>query len=129
MNNYDKRKIVSYLMYLGANNLYGWEMSQKFPVNGFKWVKNLSQFRESFIKNYDENSDRGYFLQRDAEYPKNVNCHKDFSFLAERKENRKGKKACLQYKRQRKICCPHKNIKTSTKSLFKTKKSTRSNSV
>ena len=26
-------------MYLEANNLYGWAMSQKLPVNGFKWKK------------------------------------------------------------------------------------------
>ena len=26
-------------------------MSQKLPVNGVKWVKNLSEFNEDFIKN------------------------------------------------------------------------------
>ena len=87
MNNYDKRKIISYLMYLDANNLYGWEMSLKLPVNGFKWVRDLSKFNESFIKNYNENSDRGYFLEVDVEYPKNLfNSHKDFTFLPERKK-------------------------------------------
>ena len=35
MKNYDKDIISSYLMYLDANNLYGWAMSQKLPVNGF----------------------------------------------------------------------------------------------
>ena len=48
--------ISSYLAYLDARNLYGWAMSQKLPVNGFKWVKTLSQFNEGFIRNYDENS-------------------------------------------------------------------------
>ena len=38
-------------------------MSQKLPVNGFKWVKELSKFNESFIKAYDENGDKGYFLK------------------------------------------------------------------
>ena len=39
MKNYDKDIISSYLMYLDANNFYGWAMSQKLPVNGFKWAK------------------------------------------------------------------------------------------
>ena len=40
MKNYDKDIISSYLMYLDANNLYGWAMSQKLPVNGFKSLEN-----------------------------------------------------------------------------------------
>ena len=39
MKNYDKNKESSYLMYLHASNLYGWAMSQKLPVIGFKWEK------------------------------------------------------------------------------------------
>ena len=58
-----KTTTSSYLMYLDANNLYGWAMSQKLPVNGFEWVENLSQFKEHFIKKYDENSDKGYFFE------------------------------------------------------------------
>ena len=71
MKNYDKKIMSLYLIYLDANNLYGWVMSQKLSVNGFKWVKKLSKFDEHFIKNYDENSDKRYFLEVDAEYPKN----------------------------------------------------------
>ena len=60
-------------------------MSQKLPVDGFKWIKKLSKFNEDFIKNYDENSDKGYFLEADVEYQKNVyNLHSDLSFLPER---------------------------------------------
>ena len=47
MKNYAKSIESSYLMYLDANNLYGLAMSQKLHVNGFKWVKNLSQFNET----------------------------------------------------------------------------------
>ena len=67
MKNYDKTTTSSYLMYLDANNLYGWAMSQKLLVNGFEWVK---KFNERFIKNYDENSDNKYFLEVNVEYPK-----------------------------------------------------------
>ena len=39
---YDKNKESSYLKYRDINNLYGWVMSQKFSVGGFKWVENIS---------------------------------------------------------------------------------------
>ena len=62
-------------------------MSQKLPINGFKWVKNLSRFNERFIKNYNESSDIGYFLEVDIDYPKELcNLHKDLPFLPERKK-------------------------------------------
>ena len=65
-------------MYLDANNLYRWAMSQKLVVDGFKWVKDLSKFNGSFIKSYNENSDKGYILEVDFEYPKNLHkLHND----------------------------------------------------
>ena len=67
MKNYDKDIISSCLMYLDASNLYWWAMSQKLPANGFKWVKNWSKFNEIFIRNYDENSDVGYFFKVDID--------------------------------------------------------------
>ena len=85
MKNYDKDITSSYLTYLDANNLYGWAMSQKLLVNGFKWVEKLSRFNERFIKNYNENSDIGYFLEVDIDYPKELfNLHKDLPFLPEK---------------------------------------------
>ena len=78
MKNYNKNIELSYLMYLDANNLYGWVMSQNLPVNGFKWVKDLSEFNEIFIRNCNENSDKGYFLEEDVDYPKRLfDLHKE----------------------------------------------------
>ena len=54
MKNYDKRIELSYLMYLNAYNLYGWAMSKKLPVNGFKWESDLLRFTENLIKNYND---------------------------------------------------------------------------
>ena len=39
MKNYDENIESSYPMYLDGNNLYGWGVSQKLQVNGFKWIK------------------------------------------------------------------------------------------
>ena len=50
MKNYDKSIKSSYLMYLDANNLYGWGMFKILPVNGFNWENDLSRFSENFIK-------------------------------------------------------------------------------
>ena len=87
MKNYDKNIESSYLTYLHASNLYGWAMSQKLPVNRFRWVHDVSRFNEDFIKNYNENSDLGYFLQIDVEYTKKIfTSHKELPFLPERKK-------------------------------------------
>ena len=69
-------------------------MSQKLPVNGFKWVKQkTSKFNEEFLKKYDENSNIGYFREVDIEYPKMLfNSHKDLPFLPERKKVKKVEK-------------------------------------
>ena len=93
MKNYDKNKESLYIQYLDANNLYGWAMSQKLPVDGFKWKKNILKFNEEFIKNYDEDSDKGYIFEVDVEYPKNLHdLHSDLPFLPERMKINKGSK-------------------------------------
>ena len=85
MKDYDKNKESSYLKYWDVNNLYGWAMSQKLPVNNFEWIKDTSQFNEDFIKNYNEESDEGYFLEVDVQYPEKLHeLHNDLLFLSER---------------------------------------------
>ena len=55
-----------------CNNLYGWAMSQKLPVNKFEWIEGTSQFNEDFIKNYIKESYEGYFLKVNVYYPKKL---------------------------------------------------------
>ena len=84
LKNHDKNKESSYIEYLDVNNLCGWAMSKKLPVRDFKWLDNLSMFTEEFIKNYDENGDKGYILDVDVEYPEKLrSMYSDLPFLPE----------------------------------------------
>ena len=93
MKNHDKSIKSSYLMYWDANHLYGWKMSKKALINGFEWENDPSRFNESFIKNYNEDSDVVYFLEVNIEYPKQLwSFHKYLPFLPERKKLEKVEK-------------------------------------
>ena len=82
------------------------------------------------MKNYDENSDKGYFLEVDVEYLKNLwNLHRDLSFLLERKKIGKCNKLVCDFHDKKKLYCSRKVFKRSTKSRINTKKSARSNSI
>ena len=56
----------NYLLYLDANNLYGWAMSQKLPTGDFKWEDSTSyNWRNPPNK-------RGCIVECDLEYPLNT---------------------------------------------------------
>ena len=86
MKNYDKSKESSYIQYLDANNLYGAAMSEKLPIDGFKWVNDISGINEKFVKSYDKKkSVKGYILEAHADYPNKLHkLHSDMPFLLER---------------------------------------------
>ena len=46
MKDYDKNKELSFIQHWNVNNLYGWKMSQKLPVNNVEWIKDTFQFNE-----------------------------------------------------------------------------------
>ena len=84
MKNYNNNEESSCIQYLDANNLYGWAMSKKLPVNGFKWTDS-DEINEEFIKNYNENDNKGYILKVDVRYPKRLHeLHSGLPFLSER---------------------------------------------
>ena len=96
MKDYNKDEEESFLQYYDANNLYGFAVIQPLTVNCFKFIKNVSKIDEEFIKNYDEDSNKGYILEVNAEYPKNLHdLHSDLPFLPERmKINKCNKLVC-----------------------------------
>ena len=123
MKNCNNNEESSYIQYLDASNLYGWAMSKKLPVNGFKWTDNEHVINEEFIKNYNENDKKGYILEADVKYPKELHdLHSDLPFLPERMEINKCKKLVCNLYDKKEICCTHKFIKTSIKSWIKVKK-------
>ena len=60
---YDKTQKSTSLQYLDANNLYGYAMIKKLPLNGFKW-SDPNKYTSKFIKNYDEKSNKGYLFEQ-----------------------------------------------------------------
>ena len=97
MKNYNNNEESSYNQYLDANNLYGWAMSKKLPVNGFKWIDN-NEINENFIKNYNENNDKAYIFEVDVKYPKRLHdLHSGLPFLSEQMEINESKKLFVIY--------------------------------
>ena len=85
MKDCDKNKESSYLQYWNVNNLCGWAISQKLSGNHFEWIEDTFLFNEDVTKNYNEESDEGYFFEAGVEYfEKLYELHNDLPFLLER---------------------------------------------
>ena len=57
-------------------------MSLKLPIECFKQIENTSQFSKDFIKSYNEDSNKGSFLEDDVQYPEKLNdLHNDLLLL------------------------------------------------
>ena len=93
MKDYDESKESSYMQYLDANNLYGAAMSEKLPMNGFKWVSDILGIDRKFVKCYNKNSSKGYIIEVDVDYPSKLHkLHSGMPFLPERMKIDKTKK-------------------------------------
>ena len=78
-------------------------MSQKLPVNSFKWIKDVTETDEKFIKNYDEDSDKGYILEVDIKYSRKLHdLHSDLPFLPKRMKIDKCKKLVCNLRNKKK---------------------------
>ena len=78
MKEYDEKSPSKYLMYLDANNLYGWAMSQYLPTGGFRWMTE-KQINNIDLAKYHENSREGLILEVDLKYPQKLHdLHNDY---------------------------------------------------
>ena len=81
MKNFNPEEASKYIMYLDANNLYGWAMSQYLPTGGFKWLTE----KEVDLSKFDDESEKGLILEVDLEYPEELhNLHNDYPLAAEK---------------------------------------------
>ena len=123
MENYNKNEESSYIQYLAANNLYGWIMSQKLPINNFKWVEDTSKINEEFIRNYNENRNKGYIHEVDVKYPKKLHdSHSDLPFLPRRLKIDKCKKFVCNLQNNKKYVVHIKSLKQALNHGLKFKK-------
>ncbi|GFX99838.1 c2H2-type domain-containing protein [Trichonephila clavipes] len=84
MSNFNPDDEIKYLMYLDANNLYGYAMSKYLPLKDFVWSDN--DLTEQDILNLSDESDVGYILEVDLEYPSDLHDkHSDFPLAPENK--------------------------------------------
>ena len=84
LSNYNPDDPTSYIVYLDANNLYGWAMSQYLPEKEFCWMT------EEQIATFDpmcvpDTSSTGYILEVDLEYPSDIHdAHNDYPLAPQR---------------------------------------------
>ena len=84
MKTYDEKAPSKYIMYLDANNLYGWAMSQYLPTGGFKWMTE-KQIDNIDLARYREDSTKGLILEVDLTYPEELHdLHNDYPLAPEK---------------------------------------------
>ncbi len=83
---YDASLPHAYIVYLDANNLYGWAMSEPLPTHEFYWL-NEQEMAEFNIASVPTDSEDGYFLEVDLEYPSELHdAHNDYPLAPEHME-------------------------------------------
>ena len=84
MKEYDEKAPSKYIMYLNANNLYGWAMSQYLPTGNFRWMTDKEISKIDSAK-YKENSKKGLILEVDLEYLRELHSlHNDYPVTPEK---------------------------------------------
>ena len=106
MDTYDKTKESVFIEYLDANNLYGWAMSQKLPIEGFKWMKEkeLNVWQHPL-------PNQGCILEVDLEYPQHLHdLHNEYPLAPEHLEVNKVDKLIPNLNNKSKYVIHYKNL-------------------
>ena len=84
MKEYDEKAPSKYIMYLDANNLYGWAMSQYLPTGNFKWMTD-KEIKRIDLGKYKADGKKGLILEVDLEYPQELHdLHNDYPLAPEK---------------------------------------------
>ena len=111
MHNYDPSKPSKYIIYLDANNLYGWAMSQLLPNKSFEWMSE-GELNLEFVMSIPHDSNHGCFVEVDIYYPEHLHDqHADYPLAPE-----KMKISYDQLSPHAKILCNKFGLKKSTNS-------------
>ena len=84
MKEYDEKVPSKYIMYLDANNLYGWAMSQYLPTGNFKWMSD-KEISKIDLGKYKKDGKKGLIREVDLEYPQELHdLHNDYPVASEK---------------------------------------------
>ena len=100
-------------------------MSKKLSVNGHRWLDSdkINEINEEFIKNYNENDNKGYIFEVDVRYPKRLHdLHSDLPFLPERMEINKCKRLICNLSNKKKYITHINSLKQELNHGLKLKK-------
>ena len=83
VDGYDPEKASTHILYLDANNLYGWAMSQYLPTGGFRWVDDSQQLAKAIADQPADVPER-FILEADLQYPEDLhNAHNAYPLAPE----------------------------------------------
>ena len=84
MKEYNEKAPSKYIMYLDANNLYGWAMSQYLPTGNFKWMSD-KEVEKIDLGKYKADGKKRLILEVDLEYPQELHdLHDDYPVCPEK---------------------------------------------
>ena len=121
---FDRKKLIKYLMYLDANNLYGCAMSMKLPTHGFKWLTSGEMeklFNNQVVQVWEKTP---CILEVDIEYPEELHdLHNDYPFCPEKVKCKNGVEKLIPNLRDKtKYVIHYKNLIQCLKAGMKLKK-------